>query len=210
MVIYTTRTTNDELLAICASRLPRGKHIAVSGAPALGYLQYILGLDADWVVNIDEDAFVVNQSALLDLLQFMQVGGYDFCGMPDGGLVSIRYHNPSAMNAYFNIFRIEKIKPRLHLFEPSQHNAANSPRATFDFTSPYAYDDFEGYYPLYFWLLKEGFRPLYLLNAMQDSDGVTTLLANHKRELMIKHTWYAREWNGQHRARIQRIIQGLP
>lgn len=208
MVIYTTRTGHDDLLAVCSSRIP-GKHVGVAGADALGYLKYILGLDADWVVNVDEDAFVVSQSALLELLGYMQENNYDYCGMPDGGLVSIRRHNPTAMNAYFNIFHAAKIKPRLGEFRAGEHNAGNSGRHRFNFANLYAYDDFEPYYPLFFWLLKAGFKPLYLMNAMQDADGITTLLGNHKADLMLKHTWYAREWNGEHRARIQKVIDSL-
>lgn len=212
-VVVTTRTMHDDLLKVCVGRLGElaAHHIAMRGMEPLYYLTYILGLDADWVVNIDEDAFVVSEQSLLDLLSFMQDNNLDFCGMPDGGAISMRTHNPASMNAFFNIFHTSVIRSRIAEFVPEEHNADNSDRVQFQFRSIYAYDNYEPYYPIFFWLHKSGFRPFYLLNILQDSDGITTLVGNHKADLMLKHTWFARDYkiDDYQTTRIQRVIDAL-
>src|SRR5262245_44329154 len=66
----------------------------LTGTDSLGYFRELLRLDADWVVNLDEDAFVLDPARLLGLVKAMAEGGYAACGMPDGGVVPIRRHNP--------------------------------------------------------------------------------------------------------------------
>src|SRR5262245_40082902 len=66
------------------------------GTDNFGYFRELLHLDADFVVNLDEDAFVLEPGRLLGLVKAMGEGGYAACGMPDGGVVPIRRHNPAA------------------------------------------------------------------------------------------------------------------
>src|SRR5262249_25541125 len=83
----------------------------ITGTGNLGYFRELLRLDADWVINLDEDAFVLAPERLAPLVGYMEANGYAACGMPDGGVVPIRRHNPAACNAFFNVFNLRKVRP---------------------------------------------------------------------------------------------------
>ena len=205
--------------AMYLCRLPYRKE-RITGATADGYL---LGLmeqtDAEWIVNIDEDAFVCDLAALQRLIDHCVAEGYDNCGMPDGGAVKIRDGNPLVTNPFFNIFHTG------HL-----HNAYNPDSMTLEsieghfpeeaknwIKQPYDYGNTteEPFYPLLLWMGSRR-RTLYL-RAYNHSDGISTVLCNHLGEPFLIHTWYSRFYNHDryHTRRINRAfreacrIQGL-
>lgn len=172
-------------------------HYRIVDSDAYGYFRELLELDADWVVNIDEDAFLLAPNALLDLIYLMDQRGYAACGMPDGGVVPIRRHNPVACNAFFNVFdmrRVRKVwnnwqravnsswRPEYEQFVPSFANRGER-----------AFDRFEPYYGLFFSLIEASESILYL-DAEEWSDGVSTLLKSPEGRDLVLHGWYAREW----------------
>jgi hypothetical protein len=77
------------------------KEQRLTGTDAIGYFRELLALDADWVINLDEDVFLLEPERLLALIGVMKEKGYAACGVPDGGVVSIRAHNLVACNAFF-------------------------------------------------------------------------------------------------------------
>jgi hypothetical protein len=115
-VVITTRTQNTHLydIAMDLITLPYTK-IPLYNQTANGYFYRLCELDADWVINIDEDAFVWDNEELDGLVHYMQDNEFDFCGMPDGGVVVTRGANPIVMNAFFNVFNLRKIKQHLVL-----------------------------------------------------------------------------------------------
>lgn len=169
----------------------------IIGTSALDYFQQLLKLDADWVVNIDEDAFLFDPQALIDLIEAMEHGGYSACGMPDGGVVPIRRHHPIACNAFFNIFDMRRVR---RVWTDWQH-AAESPYQTefarfmapFANRGPAAFDDFEPYYGLFFSILAANQKILYL-EGEEWNDGISTLLKTPSGAPFLLHAWYAREW----------------
>jgi hypothetical protein len=212
------------------------KKLALTNTTADGYLYKLLNIDASWVINIDEDAFILSNNELLNLLDFMQKNEYDFCGMPDGGVVPIRGANPVAMNPYFNIFNIKKIRKSFHSYKnlyphlilkslcllttrrTMLREMLTTRRLTYismaqissctlgdklkQFTphhlmrNKYEYVDYEPYYPFFYWLLKQGFRPLYL-DARMWEDNICTMLHSYNSKPLLLHCWYAREWHSQ-------------
>ena len=95
-------------MALCS--LPYEK-VQLKNTSAEGYLyQVIADTEADWVINIDEDAFVTNVDALVSLLDFCMENGYVNCGMPDGGVVHLRDGNPLVTNPYLNILNTKALR----------------------------------------------------------------------------------------------------
>lgn len=54
-------------------------------------------------------------------------------------------------------------------------------------------DNYEPYYPFFYWLRVRGFTALYL-DSHEDSDDISTIIKNHKGEDIGIHTWYSREF----------------
>lgn len=189
-------TTNDGIYVFERHR--------IVGTDACGYFGELLKLDTDWVVNIDEDAFLLDPQELVETIRFMDRGGFAACGMPDGGVVSIRHHNPVACNAFFNVLDMRRVR----LAWNDRNMAKQSPfrRAyealvpAFARQTPAAFDAFEPYYGLFFSLLERQECILYL-PATEWSDAISTLLFAPTGAPLMLHAWYAREWLFDQRTR---------
>lgn len=192
-----TRSMNDVLyhkaMALCL--LPYEK-VRLQNTTAEGYLyQIIADTEADWVVNIDEDAFVSNIDALKRLINYCIDNGYVNCGMPDGGVVHLRDGNPLVTNPYLNILNTKALREQFNIDKLNE--SPNKTRFTqtdllvgaHNFTST----NVEPYYPLFIWMSNH-FKTLYL-KATNHPDGESTVLYNHLGEEVLIHTWYSRFYN---------------
>ena len=221
-VAIATRSLNEYLYNASGELLRLEELSASLGAPIqrqrftgtdnVDYFRQLLEVDADWVVNIDEDAFLLSPSALAELIRAMDREGYAACGMPDGGVVRIRYHNPVGCNAFFNIFDLRRVRPIWQDW-PRVLRAAWRPEyerlaPTFARRTPYAFDDFQRYYSVFFALLEAGERIMYL-DAEEWQDGVSTLLKGLEETPLLIHCWYTRNWETSYhtRRRYQSAIQ---
>jgi len=181
----------DKFLAI----LPF-ERVHITDSTADFYFYGLHSFPADWIINVDEDAFCFDPQELIALLEYMSAGGYHYCGMPDGGVLPIRQHNPVVPNAFFNIFHMKAIRERFSLEAVTSTRWEDSlKRHTPSFaTGELAYDEFEPYYPYFFWLLKEGFKQLPLSAETWQEDGMATILKSHRERPFLIHAWYAREF----------------
>ena len=110
-VLYRVSSDLLGLERVCVDNGVCWERYRLTGTDNFGYFRELLRLDADWVINLDEDAFVLDPGRLLGLVRTMEQGGYAACGMPDGGVVPIRRHHPAACNAFFNIFDLRRVRP---------------------------------------------------------------------------------------------------
>ncbi len=214
-IVVATRSMSAELYRLSGEFLtfdgPGPAHrVRVTDAGSLEYFRHLAGLDADWVVNLDEDAFLLDPAGLLALIDHMEAGGYAACGVPDGGAVSIRVHNPAACNAFFNVFDLRRCRAAWADWDrvAALRHAPEYERALAPFgpTAPFAFDDFEPYYGVFFALLGAGERVL-RLGAETWRDGTSTLVRGPNGPLVL-HAWYAREWgrDPETRARYEAVI----
>jgi hypothetical protein len=216
-VVFATRSMNDLLFEASGQLLGQSgatsgwQRFRLQGTDSLGYFRELLRLDADWVVNIDEDAFVLAPGRLTELIRRMEQGGHAACGMPDGGVVRIRRHNPAGCNAFFNIFDMRRVRPiwanwnRVVSAGPRpEHQRLAVPFAT---RTTFAFDHFERYYGVFFSLLDAGERILYL-DAEVWQDGVSTLLKDPAGAPLLIHCWYTRNWPSSYhtRQRYQAVL----
>lgn len=206
-VVIATRSMDDSLYTLSQEFLdfgraeptslrPHARH-RLMGTDACGYLRELLAIEARWVINLDEDAFVLDPQGLLEMIAQMQREGYAACGMPDGGVVPVRRHHPLACNTFFNVFDLGRVRPVWQHWEKML--AAESPQdadsrvAPFARRTPREFDRFEPYYPAFFSLLNAGERILYL-DAETWDDGISTLLKAPDGNPLLLHCWYARLW----------------
>lgn len=91
--------------------------IAVQDPPALDYMIHCVEgykNEYDWIINLDDDAFLCDFRALYDLMVHMEENQYDICGMPDGLTYTPRdVFNPVSMNPFFNVIQLKTIKTKL-------------------------------------------------------------------------------------------------
>jgi len=212
-VLIVTRSMHEELYNLSSALIDLPfKKVRICGAHAQWYLYGLFEHDAEWVINIDEDAFVWDPGKILRLLDFMRDNDLACCGCPDGGVVWHRFHNPVIPNPFFNVFHLKKMKA-------AYRGVPDIERVGFDdslkrFTAPfvqgtlgkeYSYDMFEPYYSFFLWILKQGFRILYLRADSWSEDLLSTVPMDHRDEPFLIHTWFAREWGTP--ATRQRILK---
>jgi hypothetical protein len=173
------------------------KHYRFTFTNAHGYIYKILKYDIDYAVNIDEDAFVVNNEALVELLKYCIEEEIVNCGMRDGGVLPIRYGNPVVTNPFFNILDVRRIRRDF-----SKRKIKCYPYQEIDYdiflgreSFPFRYEitsDYEPYYPFFLWLNTN--YKVYYLDAVEHKDKYTTVLLNQKGEEFLYHSWYSRAY----------------
>jgi len=153
-------------------------------------------------INIDEDAFVVNSEAIFDLIEFVLENEYANAGCSDAGAGVPRGGNPVITNPFFNILNLELIRKmpidkniinKFNYKAVKEEMIANFPQAANFPVEKYNIYDAEPYYPFFFWLAYN-FKTLYLPNE-RHRDGISTILYNHKNEIICYHSWFARFYN---------------
>lgn len=192
-VTFMTRSMNrklyDKMSILIDSEF---RIVQVIKAKADNYFKYMFeGAETKWIVNIDEDCFINDFNQLLKLIEYMDSNEFDYCGMPDGGICPHRLHNPIVPNAFFNIFNAYLIKKELDwtkIWETKYEENMKYKNDNLSFK--YTYDSFEPYYPLFFWLMKNNFKPLFL-DVRNDEDGIATHLKFDGKEFAT-HSWYGR------------------
>lgn len=184
------------------------KTYLIKNSTAEGYLYSLFYLPHDWVINVDEDAFIFDKEKLFGLLQFMKENDYDICGFRDGGFLEIRGGHPLAINPFFTIINTGKIRKRFNLEKINTYTAQSIVKnipgemlenlpAPFDVNSNY-----EPYYKLFFWLFDEQFKFLYLNATIWNNDpGIpwedrmvkfATILKDHNNNDFLMHCWFSR------------------
>ena len=200
--IVVTRAINDVLYSrmVQTLKLPFPRVQARNFFGVRGSIEYLFHCFSyhekyDWILNIDEDCLIKNNHEILDLIDHMEKNNYDFCGMPDGGRCVHRFHNPIAMNPFFNVFS-KKFCRSLSLADKRLVAAAKMQDSLMPFSpqplkGKFQYDNYEPFYPIFFWAILNGNRPLYL-ESEELKDQTTTVL-KFKNDFLV-HTWYSRSY----------------
>ena len=156
--------------------------------------------ECDVAINIDEDAFIVDPRAVLDLVDVLLEGGYANIGCSDGDEATTG-RDPVVTNPFFNLFNLTLIRTKFD-------RKALVRRL----------DDREPYYPFFHWMAAT-FPTLYL-PARRHADGITTLALDPQGRTLCLHTWFSRFYSmpawivrriepsqGTQRARIDAVIR---
>jgi hypothetical protein len=184
-----------------------------SGMYGLQFLEHAIKTltDVDWMIYIDEDCFITNKGAMLELLFYQIRNNIGFSGMPDGGVITHRFHNPVGINLFFSIINLKRVRE-----EFLKTKGLNSYSKDLEKFTPYQllkkdfkiqYDNFEPYYAIFFLCLKKGMIPLYLDAYDFKDDEYATVLRNHKGVDFAHHSWFSRGWKSpDHNQRIKKLI----
>jgi hypothetical protein len=228
-IAICTRTMDESLTEQCKGFLSGLglKHISIKDTGSVGGFVYfermiIELIGYDWVVNIDEDAFVFRPESIIELVEYMDKGGYDFCGMPDGNMLWHRLKHRCIPNAFFNVINLKKLRESLKT--KSIYDYAKRPYTQhrhlldLDGKVPKEFHHLnkfrhprmsrEAYYPFFVYLLEEKFRPLYLdaREASEAGDNIACALCDHNGVDFLYHAWFGSLYGSTHRVRIDRLI----
>lgn len=200
--------------------------VRLTDQSADGYFYTMLAYkDCDIAINVDEDAFIVNIEAVLELADYVVEKGYANAGCPDGGGFCPRSGNPIVTNPFFNIFNLELIRTKFSKADiKSTHYPDIKQRLIAEFPpelliTRYDLDryEYEPYYQFFIWLAAN-FKTLYLPSKVH-SDGISTILLDNGGKELCMHSWFARFYNmptifvklvqsdkGRQKQRIDRLI----
>lgn len=134
--------------------------------------------DCDLAINVDEDAFIEDLEAVLDLAEYVLENGYANAGCPDTSPGCPRSGNPLVTNPFFNIFDLKQIRGKWQ------------GRATLKSFDCKGKAEYEPYYKFFYWLA-ENFQTLYLPNE-KHADGFSTVLFSIDGRCLCKHSWMSR------------------
>jgi hypothetical protein len=157
----------------------------------------------DYVVLVDEDCLVYDEKFINEIIDYMDENDYDICGMPDGGMVRMRFHRSDVPNLFFSIFKTEKIK----MINKDEYLEYKTPCDLYEENDIVHCDNFEGYYKFLCYLeysLNMTFLPL---NAIQTEDDATVVFFNDRK--ICIHCWYSRVYKTktEEQERIDKILE---
>lgn len=167
----------------------------------------------DYAIHVDEDCFILDENVVKKLLSKMELEGIDVLGVRDGNS-PMRRQNPYAMNTYFLILSkraYEDAANRIFNYRDSEDlrllnfgsvkdlfesycgynptEASNTLEMDFGTFRIDLNNNFEGYYPLFWFLKKNGYKLEYL-ESFQEPELNCSFLYNS-----IVHAWYSRSRN---------------
>lgn len=196
-IAFFTRSMNYSLYKLSDNTISLPfKHYRLTYTTAQGYLEKILKYDIDYAINIDEDAFVIDNNALLQLLEYCIEEKIVNCGMRDGGALPIRTGNPVVTNPFFNILDVKTIKKDF-----SNSIVSNFLNNAIDYKKivpehlPFKYEitsNYEPFYPFFIWL-NTNYKVLYL-EVKEHNDTFSTILYNQINEPILYHSWHSRSF----------------
>ena len=146
----------------------------------------------DWVINLDEDAFLLNTDVINALIKHMEQNKIGYCGVPDGGYNATRFSHPIVMNAFFNIFNMSMIREHFNIekmtgsrLEPrvmEEHKQYIS-----QLPGKYRIKFAERYYRFFYHLLNSNVKKLYLDHELWD-DNISTMVS-YEGSNIFRHNW---------------------
>lgn len=165
----------------------------------LNFVRPALALDSDYVVHIDEDAFLLDPLQLSGLVEEMERDPeIAAAGVPDGG-TPYRCHNPYACNLFFTAFKTALLRKSIEQcpnwrslrFDAECIKHLRSPPAV---SGPVALDDFEPYYPIFWLMLERGLQIRYLPSSLVPNCMASQVFVEDETQPMVLHGWHLRKW----------------
>lgn len=196
--------------AISTIKLPYKKN-KLKFTTGASYFYQIMKSDADIVINIDEDAFIIDNEELEKLLVYFVENQFVNCGMPDGGVIHGRVHNPLVINPFFNIMDLRVLRKDFNFDLMKKYKTFDEkyiPKTNYRLMKySYQYDMFEPYYPFFLWIYLN--YKVLDLDAITLPDGFTTKLLSHNQKPFLYHAWYSRDYgtNPLHTDRINNVMK---
>lgn len=134
--------------------------------------------ECDIAINVDEDCFITDLDAVLQLADRVVAEKWINAGCPDANPACPRGGDPQVTNPFFNVFNLKEIRKEWNAYRLIPELKQGS------------YLTLEPYYNYFHWILRTfPGRTLYL-DGYRHPDRTTTVLQGY-----CLHTWFARLFN---------------
>lgn len=178
------------------------------------FMKILKRKDIDWLILMDEDALFIDSKLIFPLIDKMVINDYIVCGVRDGGMLPERSGNPYAINPFFSIIHLKKLKHIWNKREMLSNHYIKEGEFDEDLSNlKYPYNVLsmsEPYYCFYFWLKRKNQKLLYLdITLPFVEDKITNTVQDLNGEAIIYHTWFSREYGderGRHTSRIDAVF----
>jgi len=162
---------------------------------SLDYLLHLFdGSYSGYIVNADEDFFIIDEKILDVVISQMKRLNYAYCGVPDGGVISHRKNSEFNLNPFFTIFNVDLIREKIHEFDASKSKEYGLKSEK----KPNLNEPFAGFM---YWL-NQNFEGA-VLTDIETTDNISTVIKINDVPMAI-HSWYSREY-GKDKQQTSRI-----
>jgi len=171
-------------------------------------------LDIDWLILIDEDVVFINKVDFFSMVKKLIERNIAICGVRDGGVLSMRRHNPYVPNTFFCIMNYRAM---LEIYDEVEIDKNNYTRIN-EFSDDFEYSKdsynsqstYEPYYRFFLYYRRNNYN-FFFLNAKNnflESDHNTTIVYDLEHQPLLLHTWRSRfyETDQIQRERINKIL----
>ncbi len=183
--------------------MPEWRRLTVNGRQnwsPLVFIDHVIDQDAEFVLHVDEDCFLANRTEVLSLVEQMrQNSNIVAAGIPDGGYF-YRVNNAAALNLFFVLFRLDALREAWsqreswssNVFDSRYRNNVLDQRPELDLAR-ISWNNYEPYYPLFWYLLSRGGQFIYLEEQLNRSRWSSLVVAQNGN-VIAEHLWYLRYW----------------
>jgi hypothetical protein len=186
-----TRSQNEKLYKIAKSFLSSENEFIQCKQfkgfeGAVNYLKWIFETQSGWVVNVDEDCFIINENLIDVCINQMKRNGWVYAGVPDGGgLIPHRNKSKYTANPFFNIFNVDAIKEKYNSFSDIiDFELIKEIETNYNLDEPFAW--------LFYWMFKNFSSAEF--SDIDSTDGTSTIINVNKKPMLI-HSWYSRMYD---------------
>jgi hypothetical protein len=179
---------------------------------AAEFLHDVIEETQGMLLVLDEDAFILEWTAIEALCAHIEQQKFTHAGVPDGGLIHHRKHSFLHINPFMVFFNCDLIKPiRLNIsrkeIDGSLYDLALERMKPCWINEGYTHDSIEPYAGLFYWLARVG-NPLFL-KAYTLWDGISTGVLDLQEQTICLHCWYSRSYDTDYvtRARIDAVYR---
>lgn len=166
-----------------------------------------------WVFLIDEDVILTENFKTEKLISEMTDREIDILGVRDGGILSMRRHNPFLPNTFFCILNYAKMVDFYDEDEIDKNNFISEgdfndlPDLPFDYDQ---YSLYEPYYRFFLFYERKGMNLQFLeaVNLNTKEDNNTTFVYDKHDDIIAIHTWRSRYY-GKDKFQTDRIDKVL-
>lgn len=215
---YVTRSANDKLYQKMKFFLNDNTNTFIQCKQfqgwqgALEYLHHIASNYNGWIVSIDEDCFVIDESEIFTIIARMARTGCIVAGVPDGGVICHRTNSWTNVNPFFLIINADELRKKYNQFTREQIDnwsliKYDSEAPEFVDLSKCQHNKYEPFAGFLYWLFDN--TKIMFLDARNDEDNISTHVIGVSGKEFAVHTWYSREYdnrNSPHHSRINNIF----
>lgn len=193
---FYCRSFNKELYLLSRALYEKAGYpcVRLTDQTADGYFFRMLEDETcDIAINVDEDCFIADLDAVLQLVERMIHEEWVNIGCSDAGPGVPRKGDAEVTNPFFNVFNLRQIRKSWNAYRMIPELKKNN------------CEGLEPYYSFFHWMNRTFPGKILYLPNKRHSDGISTLLFDESGHHLCSHSWFARQF---HPSFLTRLFEG--